>query len=375
MLHILLCTFAEKTTRARFCDLQKNNARRMKKEITARALLTLIREQSFANATPSDVLRKSIVELAEMAIASYGYLDGIGWLIGQFWEDRERKIPCEDEPLMDEDGELWSREDMGDELTDEEYLVAEKIYHTAEFCSALYHHHPFDLRVLGENCTADPTQLNSTAETSQLNCTAEPPLCTTGSFEYANTALMEWIQRAEHRRVAALVCRIVLDEELDKAMRDNQAVQDYYAERVYGYGSYNWQQVDVCEQFIQRAMKGMGEIARHYEEARQWGLEGEAVQVLDLLYGWVPHLFEEEMIATAREILDAANRLLPDELTLRNDSGARAYINLIFKEAQQIAAKYEVDLDINDGYSLTIGYMNTWLERKYWGDRGKEEEW
>ena len=347
----------------------------MKKEITARALLTLIREQSFANATPSDVLRKSIVELAEMAIASYGYLDGIGWLIGQFWEDRECKIPCEDEPLMDEDGELWSREDMGDELTDEEYLVAEKIYHTAEFCSALYHHHPFDLRVLGENCTADPTQLNSTAETSQLNDTAESPLFTTGSFEYANTALMEWIQRAEHRRVAALVCRIVLDEELDKAMRDNQAVQDYYAERVYGYGSYNWQQVDVCEQFIQRAMKGMGEIARHYEEARQWGLEGEAVQVLDLLYGWVPHLFEEEMIATAREILDAANRLLPDELTLRNDSSARAYINLIFKEAQQIAAKYEVDLDINDGYSLTIGYMNTWLERKYWGDRGKEEEW
>ena len=34
-----------------------------------------------------------------------------------------------------------------------------------------------------------------------------------------------------------------------------------------------------------------------------------------------------------------------------------------------------VDLDINDGYSLTIGYMETWLERKYWGDRRKEEEW
>ena len=79
-------------------------------------------------------------------------------------------------------------------------------------------------------------------------------------------------------------------------------------------------------------------------------------------------------MATAREILDAANRLLPDELTLRNDTGARAYISNVFKEAQQIAEKYDVDLDINDGYSLTIGYMDTWLDRKYWGDRRKEEE-
>jgi hypothetical protein len=228
--------------------------------------------------------------------------------------------------------------------------VAEKIYHTAEFCSALYHHHPFDLSVLGENSP-------------------------TGEFEYCNEALCDWIRTAKTRRVAALVCNIVMDAELNKAVRDNQAVQDYYAEHVYGTRSDNWQMVDDCEAFIERAMKGMGVVAHHYEEARKWGLEGEAVQVLDLLYGWVPHVFEEEAVATAREILEAANRLLPDELTLRNDTGARAYISNVFKEAQQIAEKYDVDLDINDGYSLTIGYMDTWLDRKYWGDRRKEEEW
>ena len=321
----------------------------MKKEITARALLTLIREQVFANATPNEVLTMSIVELAERTTAASIYLDGLGWLIGQFWEDKERQIPRDNQPLLDDKGRLWSREDMGDELTDEEYLVAEKIYHTAEFCSALYHHHPFDLSVLGEGAP-------------------------TGSFENANTALMEWIQHAEHRRVAALVCRIVLDAELDKAVRDNQAVQDYYAEHVYGTHSDNWQLVDDCEKFIQRAIEGMGVVAHHYEEARKWGLEGEAVQVNDMVYGWVPHVFEEEVVATAREILEAANRLLPDELTLRNDAGARAYIKNVFKEAQQIAEKYDVDLDIHDGYSLTIGYMETWLERKYWGDREEEDE-
>ena len=331
-----------------FVSLQKIT-KRMKREITARALLAIIRKSSFGNATPTDVLTMSMVELAEMAIASYPYLDGIGWLIGQFWEDRERQITRKGEPLLDDKGRLWSREDMGDELTDEEYLVAEKICHTAEFCSALYHHHAFDLNVLGEGAP-------------------------TGSFEYANTALMEWIQHAEHRRVAALVCRIVLDAEFDKAIRDNQAVQDYYAENVYDYGSDNWQLVDDCEKFIQRAMEGMAEIAHHYEEARKWGLEGEAVQVNDMVYGWVPHVFEEEVVATALEILDAANRLLPDELTLRNDAGLRAYIKNVFKEAQQIAEKYDVDLDIHDGYSLTIGYMETWLERKYWGDREEEDE-
>ena len=65
----------------------------MKPEITARRLLTLIREESFANATPQMVLDTSIVELAEMAVSSSVYLDGLGWLIGQFWEDRERQRP------------------------------------------------------------------------------------------------------------------------------------------------------------------------------------------------------------------------------------------------------------------------------------------
>lgn len=321
----------------------------MKREISARELLALIRKCSFANATPDQVLTMSIMELAERATASSIYTDGLGWLIGQFWEDEERQLPRDNQPLLDDKGRLWSREEMGDELTDKEYLVAEKTYHTAEFCSALYHHHPFDLSVLGEGAP-------------------------TGSFEYANKSLIEWIQQAEHRRVAALVCHIVLRAELDKAVRENQAVQDYYAENVYGARSYDWQQVSNCEEFIQRAIGGMGVVAHHYEESRKWGLEGEAVHVNDMIYGWVPHVFEEEVVETAHEILEAANRLLPDELTLRNDASARAYITNVFKEAEQIAEKHDVDLDVHDGYSLTIGYMETWLERKYWGDRRKEDE-
>ena len=49
---------------------------RMKKEITARALLTLIREQVFANATPSMVLTMSIVELAGSGLADRSVLGG-----------------------------------------------------------------------------------------------------------------------------------------------------------------------------------------------------------------------------------------------------------------------------------------------------------
>ena len=41
----------------------------MKREITARALLAIIRKSSFGNATPTDVLTMSMVELAEMLAA------------------------------------------------------------------------------------------------------------------------------------------------------------------------------------------------------------------------------------------------------------------------------------------------------------------
>ena len=72
--------------------------------------MTLIREQVFANATPNEVLTMSIVELAERTTAASIYLDGLGWLIGQFWEDKERQITRKGEPLLDDNGRLWSRE-------------------------------------------------------------------------------------------------------------------------------------------------------------------------------------------------------------------------------------------------------------------------
>lgn len=320
----------------------------MKEEITARRLLYVIMKRSFADAQPCDVLTTGIVELADKAIASWYGLDGIGWLIGAFWDDGECKMPRKGSPLVDDEGRLWSREEFGDELTDEEYLVAEKIYETARFCNALYYHLPFDLCILGE--------------------------FTQSHFEFSNEALREWIVTAKTRRVAALVCRILLEVEMKKAVEGNPPVQDYFAEHVYGTRSDNWQEVADCEAFIERALNGMGEIAHHYEEARRWGLEGEAVEVVDIVWGWAPHEFEEDSVATGCEILEAANRLLPDGLTLRSDAGARVYIKKVFEEAQQIAERHDLYLDINDGYNLTIGYMQMWLERKYWGDLLKEEQ-
>ena len=239
------------------------------------------------------------------------------------------------------DGLLYARDILKDEWTEQTEQVAQ----------ALYNHESFDLSVLGENSP-------------------------TGEFEYCNEALCEWIRTAKTRRVAAMVCRIVLDNEFNKVVGENQALQDYYAENVHPNGSVNWQQVDACEAFIQRALKGMDEVARHYVEARKWGLEGESLHVVDMVWGWAPHVFEEDTVATGREILEVANQYQPDALTIRSDAGARAYIDKVMQQVQQIAEKHDVDIDITDVYSLTTGYLRDWLMAKYWGNQRKEdEEW
>jgi hypothetical protein len=239
------------------------------------------------------------------------------------------------------DGLLYARDILKDEWTEQTEQVAQ----------ALYNHEPFDLQLLTD--------------------TIDSP-----DFSYENKNLLEWIQTVPQRRVAAMVCRIVLDSEFNKVVDENQALQDYYAENVHPSSSVNWQQVDACEAFTQRALNGMGEVARHYEEARKWGLEGESLHVVDMVWGWAPHVFEEDTVATGREILEVANQCQPDKLTIRSDAGARAYIDKVMKQVQQIAEKHDVDIDITDVYSLTTGYLCNWLMAKYWGNQRKEdEEW
>lgn len=243
------------------------------------------------------------------------------------------------------DGLAYSREILKDECTDEIEQLAKD----------LLEHNAFDLSLLIPGF--------------------KPSDNYDDDFRYQNTTLTEWLGAVSEKRVAALVCHIVLTNETAWASRENQAVQDYYAEHCWQSGGINYQSEFACEGFLERSLKCMEKIKQHYRDAADLGLCCEEVRVVDALWSWTPHPFDNDTVEAGKEIVEKVNEMLPNKQTIRSDVGARTYIINTLQEIQRIANEHDVDVDIKDHYSLTTGYLTAWLDDKYWGDRREEEQW
>jgi len=87
------------------------------------------------------------------------------------------------------------------------------------------------------------------------------------------------------------------------------------------------------------------------------------------VWGWVPHDFDEGLVAASREICQVAEKLLPAQTEIRHDTGARTYINKVIPEIQRICQQHDVYFDPEDSYGLPTLYLQSWLKNKYWDGR------
>jgi hypothetical protein len=87
-------------------------------------------------------------------------------------------------------------------------------------------------------------------------------------------------------------------------------------------------------------------------------------QVVDTLWGWVPHNYEDNYVACAREVSKAIVRLLPADTEIRSEEGYALYYNKVLGEVKKLAEKHDVDFDTS-GYNLSVGYLYEWLSNEY----------
>ncbi len=324
----------------------------MEEQITPRQLLENITKSLFEN-EPTDTLQQApLDELMEQILALGNSEYPLGWLFSQFWADSRELTPQQGTPMVDNHGQLWSREDMGNDLTDDEYALVVHIYELARWSHSIYYRLPFDLRLLLPDF--EPTTFEA-------------------DFQYTNEALHQWAVQTPHRRLAALITHRLVSSEADKSTTWNQTIQDYYAEHSLNT-TVNWSHVTDCEAFTKSAWEDMQVMGEHCAKARALGLTQEQQRVADALWSWVPHDFDDDVVLAAREICEQAQQLMPDALTIRSEQGSRAYIIKVHPEIVRIANAHDVYLDTDDGYSLTMGYLNYWLDDKYWGERRAQYE-
>ena len=328
----------------------------MKKTTTPKELLEVIVRNLFKDTDLSRVPRMTADELPtftleqeERLLAMTANGLSVAWLSDRFWTaDKELILMFDPHPWMENEYMLKAREDMPD-LTDDEYALASWISKLAALSHALFVHTYFPLDLLEEG-------LEWKHASDEEN------------FSYSHGRLIDWIGLTPYRRVAAMVCYLVLDTETNRAIQTNQAVQDFYAMECW-YDRPDWQKVDECETFITKALDGMRQIDEHYEKGLEAGLNDDEIRVLDALYGFAPHEYFEEDFPRVRDICQAAEELLPDKPYVKSEKGEREYAVRMHKRIGEIYAKYDMHYDPSDVRDLTPGYLDSWIYDKYYGTK------
>ena len=241
--------------------------------------------------------------------------------------------------------ETMNRDLEDTDLSEADYQTMEWLVDTAYLCHQLYSHEPFvtDAFLGVEMCDQEARN----------------------NFLFTNKPLVDWIRTTKYRRIAALTLRVMLDVECDNAIVSNQAVQDFYANECYR-DHWDVQNVDECEDFITRTLKGIDEMYRHHEQGLSMGLTDEQIRVTDALWEYVPHNYIVEYVDCAREFCEVAERMLPQRPYIKSENGVRQYQRETMEALKKIADRYEIDFEPYNPSSLAASYTAVWLYDKYY---------
>jgi len=306
--------------------------------ITPKALLESIKRNAFNGVDLSRVTTMSDEELRtftlkqeERMLNSQPHCIVAAWLSDQFWTcDKELILMHDPHPWLESEIAIRDMPELLD-FSEEDYKLAQWILHVALISHDLYNHARFDLSVLGDGL---------------VGCA-------------------DWIRDTPYRRVAAFVCYQMLDVETNKAIVSNPAVQDFYAMDCWEHNG-DFSDLQLCEEFIHKALDGMQQIKEHYEKGHRAGLSDEEIRVLDAIVGFAPHDIIDEDLPLLHDICKAADDHLPKEPFIKSEQGQREYCKTVFKDFEQIFAKYEIPFAPSDLRDLTPGYLNSWLYDKYY---------
>lgn len=154
----------------------------------------------------------------------------------------------------------------------------------------------------------------------------------------------------------------VYSEAIRWASWNDIAMQDYWAEEC-GSGIHRWDENNP-KPYVKKVLATLKTMAEHMIHGQQLGLSDLEQRVVDTLWGWVPHNYQDNYVACAREVSKAIIRLLPPDSEEKSKEGYKAFYRQVINEVKRLAAQYDVDFDTSE-YNLTIGYFYEWMSIEY----------
>lgn len=160
--------------------------------------------------------------------------------------------------------------------------------------------------------------------------------------------------------------------ELEKCVGKDEPMQDHLSICVEtAFRPYEGSTVEECCDYLLKLYNGLEEVVQHDRLMHQHYkyTDYESALVADMVAGNIKHGFPNDLIYCAMEIKAYADKLVPPN---GKHSKTKAEYEKIAKnfweECEKIIEKYNLRKWEKGSYSLPLGYLEAWLERRYWKD-------
>ena len=158
--------------------------------------------------------------------------------------------------------------------------------------------------------------------------------------------------------------------EIEKAADlHDEPLQDHLAECTSAIAPFEGMDFNNCLEYLKNLHEGFKVASDHEDKVERLVVldDYDATHICDMVMGFIGHGFPQDLMSCASEIKRMARDLLRSKKShTRSDKGCQKLLEEFVPKAEEIITKHGYKL-WNDGqYSLPLGYLQSWMELRYW---------
>ena len=189
-------------------------------------------------------------------------------------------------------------------------------------------------------------------------------------FLPGNERLERWLNAKEDDapRVVALIAKILLDQAYFAATKIDSALSDYYVASCMSIRP-EWSDKEECVDYKECVLSAIEGAEVHLQDGYCLGLTDEEIGLVDSMWTYVPHDYPENYVEAAREIwqkIEPVRKGFDDGHKSKEDCDR--FVKDMVEIILPIAEKHEVDMELDDEFSLALAYVKDWLTNIYYGN-------
>jgi hypothetical protein len=154
------------------------------------------------------------------------------------------------------------------------------------------------------------------------------------------------------------VVKAICKRALEWAVCHNPVIQDYFAQLLH---KPSFKDDAEREKYSIDCWSAMLNIHNHLYFGRENGLDEDGQFIIDALWGFVPHPYEDNYVTCTKEIKNAAQSLLHER---GNQEDMKEYVKTVLEKSSEIAGEHDVDFDIHE-WNISYSYLTYWIENYY----------